>query len=133
MQLRAPAQPFSTFSNNNLRLHSQSIEVDAEVLLIVYLHGSGGYGEDNLRQVAGGNVHGTRLWLKEEVASENPAFVVAPQIPIPQQWGAPDSEELSLYGEVLIELIDQLKSEYPIDRNRVYLMGQSSGVWESGT
>lgn len=101
--------------------------------LIIYLHGSGGWGADNVKQISGGNTHGTRLWLSSEIASENPAYVLAPQIPYPQLWGVPDSEELSPYADVLMELIDQIKSEFLIDDNRVYIMGQSLGgigVWD---
>ena len=31
--------------------------------LVMYLHGSGGLGDDNLKQLAFGNIFGTRLWL----------------------------------------------------------------------
>ena len=115
------------------RLHSPSIEAGTVVPLIIYLHGSGGWGTDNVKQISGGNTHGTRLWLKSEIASENPAYVLAPQIPRPQLWGAPDSEELAPYAEVLVELINQIKSELLIDENRIYIMGQSLGgigVWD---
>lgn len=115
------------------RLHSPSVEVTSAMPLIVYLHGSGGWGTDNVKQISGGNTHGTRLWLEPEIASQNPAYVLAPQIPSPEWWGAPDSEELSPYAAVLMELINQLKSEFLIDENRIYIMGQSLGgigVWD---
>ncbi|MFT5842055.1 MAG: putative peptidase [Pseudohongiellaceae bacterium] len=73
------------------------------------------------------------MWLKPEIAAENPAYVMAPQRPNPQQWGAPGSEELSPYANVLMELIDQMKSEFLVDESRVYIMGQSLGgigVWD---
>lgn len=115
------------------RLYSPAVEVRTAVPLIIYLHGAGGWGTDNVKQISGGNTHGTRLWLKPEIAAENPAYVLAPQIPNPQPWGAPSSEELSPYANVLIELIDQMKSEFLIDESRVYIMGQSLGgigVWD---
>ena len=34
--------------------------------LVVYLHGSGGLGDDNLKQLAFGNIFGTRVWLLPE-------------------------------------------------------------------
>jgi predicted peptidase len=128
----------SSFSGSNglvmpFRFHSPSMEVRAVIPLIIYLHGAGGWGTDNVKQISGGNTDGTRLWLKPEIAAENPAYVLAPQIPNPQQWGAPDSEELSPYANVLMELIDQVKSEFLIDESRVYIMGQSLwgiGVWD---
>ena len=101
------------------RLHSPSGEVRASIPLLIYLHGAGGWGADNVKQISGGNMHGTRLWLKPEIAAENPAYVMAPQIPSPQQWGAPGSDELSPYANVLMELIDQMKSAFLIDERRV--------------
>jgi predicted peptidase len=115
------------------RLYSPAVEVRTAVPLIIYLHGAGGWGTDNVKQISGGNTHGTRLWLKPEIAAENPAYVLAPQIPNPQPWGAPSSEELSPYANVLMELIDQMKSEFLIDESRVYIMGQSLGGLVSGT
>jgi len=115
------------------RLHSPAVEVRTAVPLIIYLHGAGGWGTDNVKQISGGNTHGTRLWLKTEIAAENPAYVLAPQIPNPQPWGAPSDEELSPYVNVLMELIDQMKSEFLIDESRVYIMGQSLGGLVSGT
>ena len=115
------------------RLYSPAVEVRTAVPLIIYLHGAGGWGTDNVKQISGGNIHGTRLWLKPEIAAENPAYVLAPQIPNPQPWGAPSDEELSPYVNVLMELIDQMKSEFLIDESRVYIMGQSLGgigVWD---
>ena len=115
------------------RLYSPAVEVRTAVPLIIYLHGAGGWGTDNVKQISGGNTHGTRLWLKPEIAAENPAYVLAPQIPNPQPWGAPSDEELSPYVNVLMELIDQMKSEFLIDESRVYIMGQSLGgigVWD---
>ncbi|GJM13201.1 MAG: phospholipase [Pseudohongiella sp.] len=115
------------------RLHSPTNALGEDVPLIVYLHGSGGWGDDNIGQISGGNVHGTHLWLEPAVASQNPAFVIAPQIPSPHRWSDADSDELSLYAGALIELIDQLLREQPIDKSRIYLIGQSlggMGVWD---
>lgn len=133
-------EDFSSFSFAALnglempyRLHSPTLENGTEVPLIIFLHGAGGWGTDNIKQISGGNAHGTQLWLKPEIAADNPAFVIAPQIPNPQRWSASDSDELSPYAEVLIDLIDHIKSEFPIDANRIYIMGQSlggMGVWD---
>ena len=115
------------------RLHFPSMKASTAIPLIIYLHGAGGWGTGNVKQISGGNTHGARLWLKPEIAAENPAYVMAPQIPNPQQWGAPGSEELSPYADVLMELIDQMKLEFLIDESRVYIMGQSLGgigVWD---
>src|SRR5580692_7164791 len=43
--------------------------------LVLYLHGSGGLGDDNSRQISGGNVFGTHIWAFDENQSRFPAFV----------------------------------------------------------
>src|SRR5882762_10434396 len=83
--------------------------------LIVYLHGGGGAGTDNNRQISGGNEAGTRLWLRPELQTRHPAFVVAPQAPVNEPWGAPDSDSLAPYARGVVELIERLAQELPID------------------
>ena len=41
-------------------------EAKGKLPLVVYLHGSGGQGTDNLKQLALGNIFGTRVWLLPE-------------------------------------------------------------------
>lgn len=86
--------------------------------LVLYLHGSGGLGDDNSRQVSGGNVFGTHVWAFQENQSRNPAFVVAPQTN--RGWGPADLT-------VALELVQTLMGEEPIDPARIYLTGQSMG------
>ena len=95
--------------------------------LIVYLHGSGGAGTDNLRQISGGNTAGTHVWTTAEMQAQNPAFVVAPQAPVDEQWSAPDSDAPAPYAGLVLELIESLVKEFSIDRDRIYLVGQSRG------
>src|SRR5580704_1154837 len=47
--------------------------------LVLYLSGSGGLGDDNLKQIGLGNIFGTRLWLLSENQKQFPCYVVAPQ------------------------------------------------------
>src|SRR5947209_1774849 len=47
--------------------------------LVVYLHGSGGQGDDNLKQLGLGNIYGTRVWLLPENQKKFPCYVVVPQ------------------------------------------------------
>ena len=49
------------------------------VPLVLYLHGSGGLGDDNLKQLGLGNVFGTRIWLLPENQEHHPCFVLVPQ------------------------------------------------------
>ena len=101
--------------------------------LVIYLHGSGGAGTDNLLQISGGNTKGSHLWVREDIQARHPAFVIAPQAPADEQWGRPDTDSLATYAQVVVQLIDQLKKEFSIDPDRIYLTGQSRGgigVWD---
>jgi len=101
--------------------------------LIVYLHGGGGAGNDNLRQISGGNTAGTHLWTSRAMQARHPAFVVAPQIPGGRQWGAPSSDELAPAAKLLLDLLATLSKEFAIDADRIYVVGQSlggRGTWD---
>lgn len=100
--------------------------------LVIWLHGASGVGTDNAAQIsAGGNDIGSRLWVRKDIQARFPAFVVAPQSPVP--WGATASEKLTASGKLVLDLIESLAQEFAIDRERVYLLGQSLGgigVWD---
>ncbi len=88
--------------------------------LVVYLHGSGGLGDDNIRQIEGGNIFGTHVWALDDNQSRLPAFVIAPQTHVSQGWGQEGME-------IAIELTQALIRDLPIDPARIYLTGQSMG------
>lgn len=95
--------------------------------IIVYLHGSGGLGTDNLRQISGGNRNGTHVWVTPQAQARHPAFVVAPQIASGNRWDAGNADGVAPYASLLIELLESLSREFALDRDRVYLTGQSLG------
>jgi predicted peptidase len=113
----------------------------AKLPLILYLHGSGGLGDDNLKQLDLGNIFGTRVWLLPENQKRFPCYVLAPQTdrgwarydltqqgsgPAPVLPGLGDGSRLAL------EIVDSLCREFPIDTQRIYVAGQSmggAGVW----
>jgi predicted peptidase len=97
--------------------------------LVIWLHGAGGAGDDNRKQIEGDQVAGTRTWTKRENQAKHPAFVVVPQAP--GAWG-PEEGEPSKEALLALEIIQALKTEFPIDAGRIYLTGQSNGgfgVW----
>ena len=47
--------------------------------LVVFLHGAGGSGTDNARQLQGANIFGALVWTLPENQKRHPAFVLAPQ------------------------------------------------------
>jgi len=99
--------------------------------LVLFLHGAGERGDDNVRQL----IHGGRNFTDEALRKRHPAFVIAPQCPTDQKWvevpwdlkvhGMPaePSEALGL----TFAAIEALKQEFPIDDSRIYGMGLSMG------
>jgi predicted peptidase len=83
--------------------------------LVLYLHGGGALGSDNQAQIAGGNLFGSHIWALEENQMRHPAFVLAPQTGLGWEAGT------------LMELLEEIFRQLPIDRGRVYVTGQSMG------
>jgi predicted peptidase len=101
--------------------------------LILYLHGGGGVGTDNRKQISGGNTNGTRTWTTPEAQRRHPAFVLAPQLRQnrPSQPGRADAWSSSV--ETVLEMVAAVSREFAIDPDRLYVTGQSLGgygTWE---
>ena len=109
--------------------------------LVLYLHGSGGLGNDNEKQMGLGNIFGTRVWALPENQKSFPCYVVVPQTSDGWvRYGAPsgsDSVSHAVAGlgdgaRLALQIVDALCKEFPIDERRIYVTGQSlggSGVW----
>src|SRR6185295_18726213 len=73
--------------------------------IVLWLHGGGGRGTDNLKQISGGNTSGARVWISPAAQQKYPAFVLAPQCPENEMWTTVDdaksTRQLSLALEVL--------------------------------
>ena len=105
--------------------------------LVLFLHGSGERGDDNERQVQVNSV--TDTLLNEKNRKEYPCYVVAPQCPKGKKWsekleepGAFSMETEEPLLDAVIGLVTELEEEYPIDPNRIYVVGASMGghaVW----
>lgn len=112
-----------------------------KVPLVLYLHGGGVRGNDNVAQIE----FGARTLVEFSLQSGRPFFVLAPQCPKGTQWlntkcdniplqnysqaSIPESQELKM----VIGLIRQLVREYPVDPGRIYVTGISmggSGTWD---
>ena len=111
-------------------------EATGKLPLVVYLHGSGGQGDDNLRQLGLGNIFGTRVWLLPENQKAFPCYVLVPQTDRgwvrydPTQWEKGKAEIVPGLGEgarMVLQIVDGLRHEFPIDEGRIYVMGQSMG------
>lgn len=109
--------------------------------LVVYLHGSGGQGTDNQKQMGLGNVFGSRVWALPESQQNFPCYVVVPQTdrgwirygpPAPGDSVARVIPGLGEGARLALEVIEAVAHELPIDRRRIYITGQSmggAGVW----
>ena len=116
-------------------------ETKEKAPLVMYLSGSGGLGDDNLKQLQFGNTFGTRVWLLSENQKRFPCYVLAPQTD--RGWARYEATQessgkakvipgLGDGSRVALEVIDALRREFPIDGRRIYVTGQSmggAGVW----
>ncbi len=109
-----------------------------KVPLVLYLHGSGGLGDDNLKQLSLGNRFGTRVWLLPENQKRFPCCVLAPQTDrgwIRYDFSQQPAKELQGFGDgarLALEIVDGLRREFHIDERRIYIAGNSmggAGVW----
>ena len=121
-------------------------ETPGKLPLVVYLHGSGGQGDDNLKQLGLGNIFGTRVCLLPENQKAFPCHVLAPQSNRgwvrydPAKLEKDEFEMVPGPGQgvgMVLEIIDELRHEFQahesqirasqIDDRRIYVMGQSMG------
>src|ERR1700733_1067839 len=108
------------------------------VPLVLYRHGSGGLGDDNVKQLGLGNRFGTRVWVLPENQKRFPCYVVVPQTDrgwIRYDFSQQPALELPGFGDgsrLAMEIVDRLCREFAIDERRIYVAGNSmggAGVW----
>ncbi|MCK5674187.1 MAG: prolyl oligopeptidase family serine peptidase [Spirochaetales bacterium] len=125
----------------NYRLHLPEILLDNNDLksypLILFFHGSGGRGSDNILPVLGSPKDILKITEKFQV----PVIIVVPQCPLKFQWSdIPPNADLNrmkknptLPMKLTIEMLEEIIAEYPVDLDRIYAVGFSMGgyaVWE---
>jgi predicted peptidase len=102
--------------------------------LVVFLHGSGGSGTDNVGQLQDANVYGALVWALPENQARHPAFIVAPQSDV--NWPCVIIEPgkrpvlcpgLGMGAGMAFKVIDKLVADLPIDSTRIYVTGHSMG------
>jgi predicted peptidase len=98
---------------------------DNKYPLVIWLHGAGSAGADNMGQISLDNKLGTHFWTLPENQKKHPAFVLAPQ----SKAGWDDSESRSLSSELklVLEILEIVRKSYSIDPERIYIAGQSNG------
>lgn len=103
--------------------------------LVVFLHGAGMRGTDNV-----GPMSLAWPFITPEAQAKNPCFVFAPQVNVARRWvnhtfnkGSYDSDQIKATDELTaaFAMVDKLVSERPIDQQRIYIVGQSMGGYGS--
>lgn len=118
------------------QLNPQQIEQGKKYPLVLFLHGAGERGNDNISQLR----HGGMMFTNPVNREKYPAFVLAPQCPTDLYWPTqkrpdsfhkgnpfPLSQEISRPLALTKELLDQVIANYPIDSDRIYIVGLSMG------
>ncbi|MCU0276775.1 MAG: prolyl oligopeptidase family serine peptidase [Acidobacteria bacterium] len=115
------------------RLFKPKTEPGRRYPLVLFLHGSGGSGTDNLKQLERANWFGGLVWALPDNQRRHPCFVVAPQSnenwppvrlrdgQLPEILLGPGRDRLA------IEIVEKLAAELPVDRSRIYVTGHSMG------
>jgi len=107
-----------------------------KVPLVLFLHGSGGRGNDNLHQLT--DQEAPLVFVQPKNQARWPLIMVAPQCPLDQKWvgmpwGAPSGKgqrpaQPTWPMAAAIALVDALAKQYPaIDTTRLYVTGMSMG------
>lgn len=99
--------------------------------LVIWLHGKGERGTDNKKQMTL-----IKKWLPDSLQKDKyKSFLLAPQCSEDRYWSNYDklADKISfdsITPEIqitLMKLIDSIMVQYPIDPNRIYIMGISMG------
>jgi predicted peptidase len=112
------------------------IEEGERMPLVVFLHGAGERGNDNLAQLKY-----FPTWMASDEARANyPCYLLAPQCRRDKKWadysrdpmeGEPLGHPLSADLAAVVNVMEQLLDDEPIDADRVYLTGLSMGGFGS--
>ncbi|ONI92053.1 phospholipase [Saccharothrix sp. ALI-22-I] len=96
--------------------------------LVVTLHGGGEVADNNTTQLTANRLAVT--FAKPDRRRRNPAFVLSPQIPLPRPMEGPDGTDWTdaRVQAATVELIDTFVAGRPVDTDRIYLVGPSSGA-----
>ena len=73
--------------------------------LVLWLHGAGGAGTDNIAQISEDQIPGTRVWTQTQ--TKHPAFVLVPQNP--GNW-VERPDELSPKMRLVLGMLDSVKA-----------------------
>ncbi|MCP9198476.1 prolyl oligopeptidase family serine peptidase [Gramella sp. GC03-9] len=118
-------------------LYPKDFSEDKEYPVVLVLHGAGERGNDNEAQL----VHGSDLFLKDEIRNEFPAFVIFPQAPkedywakvevkrdtMPFQFDFKNEEEPTRSLDLVMQMMDSFLDKKFVKKDQVYVGGLSMG------
>ena len=103
--------------------------------LVLYLHGAGERGSDNKKQLVWLTEQGNNQLVSDQMITQHPCFIVAPQCPEKGRWEASPwdavkstmAEKPTEQMQLVLELMDTLPKEFSLDSSRLYVTGMSMG------
>ncbi len=116
-------------------LKPQTVEAGKQYPLVLFLHGGGERGDDNEKPL----IHGVKIFATDEFLAKYPGYVVVPQCPAEQKWVDIDwSKDKVVFPEkasesmtLVMQCLEALETEFPIDVDRLYVTGLSMGGYGS--
>ncbi|HKJ46304.1 MAG TPA: alpha/beta hydrolase-fold protein [Balneolales bacterium] len=117
----------------NYRISTPDYNLSRNYPVVIFLHGSGERGNDNISQLK----WGVQNFVTDKMMMAHPAIVIAPQCPGNEHWSnyTPDTlhkvirlnPKPSLPMKLTMELLDTLIADMPVDTSRIYITGLSMG------
>ncbi len=115
----------------------EDLKPEEKVPLVIFLHGSGECGVDNMKQM----LWGPDAMMAYSRAKKTPVIIVAPQCPPGEVWAplfwqagaAKPAKTQAKMGRLVKELAEKCIATMPVDKDRVLLTGLSLGgygVWD---
>jgi len=123
----------SVYENNGKHLPYRlfvplGYEKNRKYPLLLWLHGGGGNGSDNGKQLTGKNQLGTHFWISSSVQVKLPVFVLVPQCPSGESWSEPEFNQPGQALQLAMGALAKVQKEFSIDADRIYVGGQSMGA-----
>ena len=124
--------PFVDETLNYRLFVPETLDPNKKYPLLLWLHGLGESGRDNEIQL----FHMQHLFRDTKELSKYPFFVLVPQSPKREHFdmmakvaenGSAAGKEVPIFPAIAIDILDKTIREYPIDEDRVYLLGISAG------
>lgn len=103
----------------------ENLAGDARVPLVVFLHGAGEHGADNISQL---KHRQPLMFVQPEFQVERPCYFLAPQLEQGEAWWVLNERTPAPGIEMLVRALAEVLEKWPlIDRQRIYGVGLSTG------